>query len=122
MCCQCLLKQTRIYTFQLSSGSHVCCKLIQTKRLFVTWLVTLLLIICPSSYKARLDNLIGQTISVRRSFFLNGVMPDRTSQPKNVWAGLSSVWYPGYYYIVRNIQYTFIWGLLLSFPKLSVEP
>src|SRR4029434_5733054 len=25
----------------------------------VTWLVTLLLIICPSSYKARLNNLIG---------------------------------------------------------------
>src|SRR4029434_7919197 len=23
-------------------------------------------------------------------------MPDRTSQPKNLWAGLSSVWYPGY--------------------------
>src|SRR4029434_4677960 len=59
MCCQCLLKQTRIYTFQLSSGNHVCCKRIQTKRLFVTWLVTLLLIICPSSYKARLNNLIG---------------------------------------------------------------
>ena len=52
-------KWTRIYTFQLSSGSHVCCKRIQTKRLFVTWLVTLLLIICPSSYKARLNNLIG---------------------------------------------------------------
>src|SRR4029434_8476076 len=26
---------------------------------FVTWLVTLLLIICPSSYKARLNNLFG---------------------------------------------------------------
>ena len=23
-------------------------------------------------------------------------MPDRTSQPKTLWAGLSSVWYPGY--------------------------
>src|SRR4029434_6711547 len=52
-------KWTRIYKFQLSSGSHVCCKRIQTKRLFVTWLVTLLLIICPSSYKARLNNFIG---------------------------------------------------------------
>src|SRR4029434_9042303 len=30
-------KWTRIYIFQLSSGSHVCCKRIQTKRLFVTW-------------------------------------------------------------------------------------
>src|SRR4029434_9832469 len=28
-------------------------------RVVVTWLVTLLLIICPSSYKARLNNLIG---------------------------------------------------------------
>src|SRR4029434_8696199 len=28
-------------------------------RVLVTWLVTLLLIICPSSYKARLNNLIG---------------------------------------------------------------
>src|SRR4029434_394241 len=35
-------------------------------RVLVTRLITLLLIICPSSYKARLDNLIGQTISVRR--------------------------------------------------------
>src|SRR4029434_1586496 len=28
-------------------------------RVLVTWLVTLLLIICPSSYKDRLNNLIG---------------------------------------------------------------
>src|SRR4029434_750469 len=28
-------------------------------RVLVTWLVTFLLIICPSSYKARLNNLIG---------------------------------------------------------------
>src|SRR4029434_9082427 len=28
-------------------------------RVLVTWLVTLLLIICPPSYKARLNNLIG---------------------------------------------------------------
>src|SRR4029434_3565992 len=28
-------------------------------RVLVTWLVTLVLIICPSSYKARLNNLIG---------------------------------------------------------------
>src|SRR4029434_7306916 len=32
-------------------------------RVLVTWLITLLLIICPS-YKARLDNLIGPDISV----------------------------------------------------------
>src|SRR4029434_4347418 len=97
MCCQCLLKQTRISTFQLSSGSHVYCKQIQPKRSLVTWLITLRLIICPSSYKARPDNLIGTAMSVRRSFLLNRVMPDRTSQPKKLWAGLSSVWYPGYH-------------------------
>src|SRR4029434_1147166 len=28
-------------------------------RVLVTWVVTLLLIICPSSYKARLNNLMG---------------------------------------------------------------
>src|SRR4029434_6602947 len=33
-------------------------------RVLVTWLITLLLIICPSSYKAHLDNLIGPTISM----------------------------------------------------------
>src|SRR4029434_4614831 len=61
MCCQCLLKQTRIYTFQLSNGSHVCCKRIHPKSSLVTWLITLGLIICPSSYKARPSNLIGKT-------------------------------------------------------------
>src|SRR4029434_9036602 len=94
MCCQCLLKQTRIYTFQLSNGSHVCCKRIHPKSSLVTWLITLGLIICPSSYKARPDNLIGLSISsqifVRRSFLPNGATPDRTSRPKNVWAWLSS--------------------------------
>src|SRR4029434_1583446 len=59
MCCQCLLKQTRITTFQLSNGSHVCLKRIHPKSSLVTWVITLLLIICPSSYKARPDNLIG---------------------------------------------------------------
>ena len=59
MCCQCLLKQTRISTFQLSNGSHVCWKRIHPKSSLVTWLITLGLNICPSSYKARLNNLIG---------------------------------------------------------------
>src|SRR4029434_1020781 len=94
MCCQCLLKQTRIYTFQLSNGSHVCCKRIHPKSSLVTWLITLGLIICPSSYKARPDNLIGLSISsqifVRRSFLPNGATPDRTSRPKHLWAWLSS--------------------------------
>src|SRR4029434_5263899 len=49
--------------FQLSSGRHVFFKQIQPKRSLVTWLITLRLIICPSSYKARPDNLIGLSIS-----------------------------------------------------------
>src|SRR4029434_3397170 len=59
-------------------------------RVLVTCLITLLLMICPSLYKARLDNLIGPAISVRKQFLPNGVMPDRTSRPKILWAGLSS--------------------------------
>src|SRR4029434_7108209 len=35
-------------------------------RVLVTCLITLLFIICPSSYKARLDNLVGPAMSVRR--------------------------------------------------------
>src|SRR4029434_107057 len=42
-------------------------------RVLVTWLITLLLNICPSSYKACLDNLIGPAISDRRSFLPNGI-------------------------------------------------
>src|SRR4029434_1123948 len=59
-------------------------------RVLVTWLITLLLIICPSSYKACLDNLIGPAISDRRSFLPNGAVPDRTSRPQMLWVGLSS--------------------------------
>src|SRR4029434_2407883 len=57
-------------------------------RVLMTWLVTLLLIICPSSYKARPDNLIGLSIS-SHIFLPHGAMPDRTSRPKMLWAGLS---------------------------------
>src|SRR4029434_1352693 len=93
MCCQCFLKQTRISTVQLFNGSHVCSKRIHPKSSLVTWLITLRLIICPSLYKARPDNLIGLSISsqifVRRLFLPNGAMPDRTSRPKILWAGLS---------------------------------
>src|SRR4029434_9978804 len=32
-----------------------------SNRVLVTWLITLRLIICPSSYKARPSNLIGKT-------------------------------------------------------------
>src|SRR4029434_2549227 len=89
MCCQCLLKQTRITTFQLSNGSHVCLKRIHPKSSLVTWLITLLLIICPSSYKARPDNLIGTNSSGA------GIIPTQRSNastnfPQMLWAGLSS--------------------------------
>src|SRR4029434_6861388 len=94
MCCQCFLKQTRISTVQLFNGSHVCSKRIHPKSSLVTWLITLRLIICPSLYKARPDNLIGLSISsqifVRRKFLPNGATPDRTPRPKNLWAWLSS--------------------------------
>ena len=38
-------------------------KQIQPKCSLVTWLITLLLIICPSLYKARPDNFIGPNSS-----------------------------------------------------------
>ena len=56
-------------------------------RVLLTWLITLLLIICPSSYKARPDNLIGTSSSLFRP---NGAMSDRTSRPQMLWEGLSS--------------------------------
>src|SRR4029434_4964954 len=68
--------------------------LLKTISTQVTWLITLRLIICPSSYKARPDNLIGLSISsqifVRRSFLPNGATPDRTSLPQHLSACLSS--------------------------------
>src|SRR4029434_11239582 len=36
-----------------------CLLKMNSTRVLVTWLISLGLIICPSSYKARLDNLIG---------------------------------------------------------------
>src|SRR4029434_3573154 len=42
----------------------------------VTWLITLLLIICPSSYKARPDNLIGQYS------FWSGIIPPQQSNAR----------------------------------------
>src|SRR4029434_10222392 len=74
-------------------------------RVLVTCLITLLLMICPSLYKARLDNLIGPAISVRKQFLPNGVMPDRTSRLQMLWAGLSSVWYPGYILLPLSEQF-----------------
>src|SRR4029434_3356354 len=96
MCCQCFLKQTRISTVQLFNGSHVCSKRIHPKRSLVTWLITLLLIICPSSYKAHPDNLIGPN-----SFCSGIVSPQRSNArpnlpTSNVVGGAKFVWHPGY--------------------------
>src|SRR4029434_1566644 len=62
----------------------------------VTWLITLLLIICPSSYKARPDNLIGLYS------FWSGIIPPQRSNARpnfptsNIVGGAKFVWYPGY--------------------------
>ena len=57
MRCRCLLKHLylRIYISALQRQP----RLLKTNSTQVTWLITLWLIICPSSYKARPDNLIG---------------------------------------------------------------
>ena len=62
----------------------------------MTWLITLLLIICPSSYKARPDNLIGPN-----SFCSGIVSPQRSNArpnfpTSNVVGGATFVWHPGY--------------------------
>ena len=69
---------------------------IQPKRSLVTWLITLLLFICPSSYKARPDNLIGPN-----SFCSGIVSPQRSNArpnflTSNVVGGAKFVWHPGY--------------------------
>src|SRR4029434_3943801 len=62
----------------------------------VTWLITLLLIICPSSYKACPDNLIGLYS------FWSGIIPPQRSNASpnfptsNVVGGAKFVRYPGY--------------------------
>jgi len=65
-----------------------CCKQVHPKRSLVVWMITLLLIICPSSYKAHPDNLIGQTPLAQ--LLHNGSSPDRTLRPQMLWVGLSS--------------------------------
>src|SRR4029434_732798 len=54
-------------------------------RVLMTWLITLRLIICPSSYKARPDNLIGLSISSQTPERHQTELPDL-----KFWAGLSS--------------------------------
>src|SRR4029434_4213068 len=95
MCCQCLLKQTRITTFHLSNGSHVCLKRIHPKSSLVTLLITLRLIICPSSYKARPDNLIGRNqFFIRDSFSPTEQCQTELPDLKNVVGGAKYGWYP----------------------------
>ena len=67
-------------------------KRIQPKRSLVTWLITLQLIICPSSYKAHPDNLIGPN-----SFCSGIVSPQRSNArpnfpTSNVVGGAKFVW------------------------------
>src|SRR4029434_824999 len=71
-------------------------------RVLVTWLITLRF--CPSSYKARPDNLIGKL-----SFRSGIVSPQRSNarpnfQTSNVVGGAKFGWYVGYkeYPIVAN--------------------
>src|SRR4029434_4293106 len=47
-------------------------------RVLVTWLITLRLIICPSSYKARPDNFIG-----KHSFRSGIISPQRSNARPN---------------------------------------
>ncbi|CAB1461009.1 unnamed protein product, partial [Pleuronectes platessa] len=69
-----------IYTSQLSSGRHVCGKRIQPKRSLMTWLITLLLIICPSSYEARADNLIVCPADVHQLMVIKEEVPPEQQQ------------------------------------------
>src|SRR4029434_6684072 len=68
-------------------------------RVLVTWLITVTMIICPSSYKARPDNLIGPNYF---RFFI--ISPQRSSarpnfQTSNVVGGAKFGWYSGYQYV-----------------------
>ena len=57
----------------------------------MTWLVTLLLIICPSLYKARADNLIGPNSSCSvYSVFRTKPPPDPLTRPNHF--GRGEVW------------------------------
>src|SRR4029434_9976697 len=59
MRCRCLLKHLYLHIYISALQRQPCLLKTNSTRVLVTWLVTLLLIICPSSYKARLNNLIG---------------------------------------------------------------
>ena len=84
-----------MYTSQFSSGSHLCCKQIQPKRSLVTWLITLLLIICPSSYKARPDNLIGPNCSGSSAVDPQRIKSRPNLPTSNAVGGAKFGWHPG---------------------------
>ena len=97
MRCRCLLKQTRISHLSSLAATMFDENKFNPKAL-VTWLITLLLIICPSSYKAHPDNLIGL------NSFWSGIIPPQRSNARpnfptsNVVGGAKFVWYPGYFF------------------------
>src|SRR4029434_1082760 len=74
-------------------------KRIHPKSSLVTWLITLGLIICPSSYKARPDNLIG--LYLLTDFCEEIISPQRSDTrpnfPTKSFVGVAKfVWHPGY--------------------------
>ena len=97
MRCPDLLQQTRWRNVHISilHGSHLCCKLIQPMRSLVTWLITLLLIICPSSYKARPDNLIGPNSSGSSTVDPQRIKSRPNFPTSNAVGGAKFGWHPG---------------------------
>ena len=69
-------------------------KQIQPKCSLVTWLITLLLIICPSLYKARPDNFIGPNSSCLDIVFPQPRFP-RPNFPTLFVGGAKLGWQPG---------------------------
>src|SRR4029434_8213524 len=70
-------------------------------RVLVTWLITLRLIICPSLYKARPDNLICK-LSFRSAIFPQQSNARPNFKTSNVVGGAKFGWYPGYIYSLKR--------------------
>ena len=116
--CRCCKKNLRIHgeltntisSFERNSKGE-CTH--EPKRSLVTWLITLLLIICPSSYKARPDNLIGPN-----SFCSGIVSPQRSNArlnfpTSNVVGGAKFVWHPGQVNGIFCYKYQFIYTIII---------
>src|SRR4029434_5367566 len=84
MRCRCLLKHLYLYISALQR--QPCLLKTNSTCVLVTWLVTLLLIICPSSYKARLNNLIG-TANICPQIISSQSSNDRRNFPTKKWVG-----------------------------------